>query len=127
MMAIPSVIKIQVFQKSLGGSVRKHKRIDTIFMFMFAPCINSIKNTFIVPTDAHYYKIIELLKQFKIITLSPTCFSSRRNQQQGAVPCLAKITKYGFSVFVGIDVVNVVAAYQTVVQACGVAKQRTAP
>ena len=25
-------------------------------LFMFAPCINSIKNTFIIPTDAHYYK-----------------------------------------------------------------------
>jgi len=32
---------------------------------MFAPCINSIKNTFIVPTDAHYYKIIEILEQYK--------------------------------------------------------------
>ena len=32
--------------------------------FMFAPCINSIKNTFIVPSDAHYYKIREMLKQF---------------------------------------------------------------
>jgi hypothetical protein len=42
---------------------------------MFAPCINSIKNTFIVPTDAHYY-IIEILKQFKSITLAPTCFGS---------------------------------------------------
>ena len=33
-------------------------------IFMFAPCINSIKNTFIVPTDAHYYKTTEMLKQF---------------------------------------------------------------
>jgi hypothetical protein len=32
---------------------------------MFAPCINSIKTLFIVPTDAHYYKIVEMLKQFK--------------------------------------------------------------
>jgi len=31
---------------------------------MFAPYINSIKNTFIVPTDVHYYKIMEMLKQF---------------------------------------------------------------
>ena len=31
---------------------------------MFAPCINSIKNTFIIQTDAHYYKITEMLKQF---------------------------------------------------------------
>ena len=48
------------------------------------------KNTFIVPTDAHYYKIIEMLKQFKITTLALTCFGSRRNHHQGAVLCLAK-------------------------------------
>jgi Mg2+/citrate symporter len=30
---------------------------------MFAPHINSIKNTFIVPNDAHYYKITEMLKE----------------------------------------------------------------
>jgi hypothetical protein len=60
-----------------------------------------------------------MLKQFKIITLAPTCFGSRRNHHQGAVLYLAKTTKYGFSVLVGIDAVNVMAAYQPVVQACG--------
>jgi hypothetical protein len=85
---------------------------------MFAPCTNSIKTLFIVPADAHYYKIIEILKQFKIITLSQTCFSSRRNHHQGKVLCFAKTTKYGLSVLVGIDVVSVMAVYQPVVQAC---------
>jgi hypothetical protein len=47
------------------------------------------KTLYIVPTDAHYYKIIEILKQFKIITLTPTYFGSRRNHNQGAVLCLA--------------------------------------
>ena len=61
---------------------------------MFAPCINSVKTLFIVPTDAHYYKIIEMLKQFKIIILAPACFGSRRNHHQGAVLCLAKTTKW---------------------------------
>jgi hypothetical protein len=65
-------------------------------IFIFAPCINSIKNTFIFPTDAHYYKIIEILTQFKIMTLAPTCFGSRRNHHQGAVLCLAKTTKWFF-------------------------------
>jgi len=51
------------------------------------------KSLFIVPTDAHYYKIIEILKQFKIIILAPTYFGSRRNHHQGAVLCLAKTTK----------------------------------
>ena len=60
-----------------------------------------------------------MLKKFKIITLAPTCFVSRRNHHQGAVLCLNKTTKYGFSVLVGIDVVKVMAAYQPVVQACG--------
>ena len=61
-------------------------------IFMFAPCISSIKT----PTDAHYYKIIEMLKQFKIIILAPTCFSSRRNHHQGAVLCLDKTTNMVF-------------------------------
>jgi hypothetical protein len=77
-----------------------------------------IKNTFIVPTDAHYYKIIEMLKQFKIIILVSTFFGSCRNHHPGAVLCLAKTTEYGYFVFVGIDAVNVMAAHQSVVQAC---------
>jgi len=56
---------------------------------------------FIVPTDAHCYKNHRMLKQFKIITLAPTCFGSRRNHHQGAVLCLAKTTEYGFSVHSG--------------------------
>ena len=60
-----------------------------------------------------------MLKQFKIITLAPTCFGSCRNHHQGAVQCLAKTTKYGFSVIIGIDVDKVMAAYQPVAQACG--------
>jgi hypothetical protein len=59
-----------------------------------------------------------MLKQFKIIILAPTCFGSRRNHHQGAVLCLGKTTKF-FSVLVGIDAVNVMAAYQPVVRACG--------
>jgi len=60
---------------------------------MSAPCINSIKTLFIVPTDAHYYKNRRMLKQFKIkiITLDPTCFGSRRNHHQGAVLCTAHL------------------------------------
>ena len=76
------------------------------------------KTLFIVPTEAHYSKNDRMLKQFKIITLAPTCFGSRRNHHQGAVLCLAKTTNYGFSVLVGIDIVSVMAAYQPVVQAC---------
>jgi hypothetical protein len=54
------------------------------------------KTLFIVPTDAYYYKIIEMLEQFKIIILAPTCFGSRWNHHQGAVLCLAKTTKWFF-------------------------------
>jgi hypothetical protein len=52
--------------------------------------IRASKTLFVVPTDAHYYKITEILKQFKIITLAPTCFVSLTNHHQGAVLCLAK-------------------------------------
>jgi hypothetical protein len=52
------------------------------------------------------------------MTLAPTCFGSHRNHHQGAVLCLAKTTNMVFTVLVGIDAVNVIAAYQPVVQAC---------
>jgi hypothetical protein len=35
-------------------------------IFVFAPCVNSIKILFIVPTDTHYYKILEMLKHLKL-------------------------------------------------------------
>ena len=70
-------------------------QINDLF-FMFAPFIKSIKALFIIPTDAHYYKIIEMLKKMlktiKIPTIAPTCFGSRRNHHQGAISCLAKTT-----------------------------------
>jgi hypothetical protein len=53
-----------------------------------------------------------MFKQFKIIILAPTCFGSRRNHHQGAVLCLAKTTKYGFSMLLGTNAVNVMAAYK---------------
>jgi hypothetical protein len=76
------------------------------------------KHFYILPTDAHYYKIIEMLRQFKGIILSPTCFGSRRNHHQGSVVCVAKTTKW-FFVLVVIDAVNVMAAFQPVALACG--------
>jgi hypothetical protein len=54
------------------------------------------KTLFIIPTDAYYYKPVEMLKQFKVITLAPKCFGSRRNHHQGAVLCLAKTTDMVF-------------------------------
>jgi hypothetical protein len=46
------------------------------------------------------------------MTFPPTCFGSRMNHHQGAVLCLAKTTSVFFVVLIGIDVVNVMAAYQ---------------
>jgi hypothetical protein len=54
--------------------------------------INSIKSLFIIPTDAHNYKIIGMSKTNKIPTVGPTCFGSRRSHHQGAISCLAKTT-----------------------------------
>jgi len=60
-----------------------------------------------------------MLKQFKIITLAPTCSGSCRNHHQGAVLSFAKTTEYSFSVLIGIEAVNVMVAYQPVMQALG--------
>ena len=62
-----------------------------IVFFMFSTCINSIEALFIIPTDAHNYKIIGMLKTIKIPTIPPTCFGSRRNHQE-SISCLAKTT-----------------------------------
>ena len=78
-----------------------------------------MKTLFITPTDAHYYKIIEMLKHFKIIKLVPTCFGSTQEPSSGSSPVLSSHYKYVFSVFVGIDVVNFMAAYEPVLRACG--------
>jgi len=50
------------------------------------------KHLFIIPTDAHNYKITGMLKTVKIPTITPTCFGSRRNHHQRNIPCLAKTT-----------------------------------
>jgi hypothetical protein len=44
------------------------------------------------------------------MTLAATCFGSHRNHPQGAVQYLAQNYKYGPTVLVGMDVVNVMAA-----------------
>ena len=54
----------------LYGSVGKevfvaYFKILSGFFSMFAPCINSIKALFIIPTDSHNYKITGMLKQLK--------------------------------------------------------------
>jgi hypothetical protein len=101
---------------------------------MFAPCINSKKTLFIIPTDAHYYKSVKMLKQFKVITLAPTCFSSSRNHYQGAVLCLATTTDMVFSVLVDMDSVNAMASLTESISTSTekplsvvLAKHRTAP
>jgi hypothetical protein len=53
----------------------------------------SSKHFFIIPTDAHNYMTIGMLKTIiKIPTIAPICFGSRRNHHQGAISCLAKTT-----------------------------------
>jgi len=55
---------------------------------MFAPCINSIKNTFIFPTDAHYYTNHRMLKQFKTDTCSDI-FRFTQEPSSGSSPMLS--------------------------------------
>jgi hypothetical protein len=45
-------------------------------VFMFVPCINSIKPLLLFHNDAHNHKITGILKQLKIPTVAPTCFGS---------------------------------------------------
>ena len=50
---------------------------------MVIQCINYI-NHFIIPTNAHNVKNVELLKHIKIMEAASTCFGLQRNHHQGA-------------------------------------------
>jgi hypothetical protein len=45
---------------------------------------------------------------------TPTCFGSHRNHPQGAVQYLAKNYRYGSTAFIGMGVVSVMAACESV-------------
>jgi len=47
-----------------------------------------IKNTFIIPTDAHYYKNHGILKQFKIINTCSDIFRFTQEPSSGSSPVL---------------------------------------
>jgi len=78
--------------------VKGKNRIERCFSSYLHRASIVSKTLFVVPTDAHYYKIIEMLKQYQIITLAPTCFGSRRNHHQGAVLYVANTTEWVFRV-----------------------------
>jgi hypothetical protein len=85
---------------------------------MFAPCINSIKALFIIPTDAHSYKITGILKQLKFrLSLRHVSVHAGTVIREPFF-FLAKTTVW-FYILVDYDVVNVMAAYQPVVRVCG--------
>ena len=44
--------------------------------------LSFLRTLFIIPTDAHNYKIIGMLKTIKIPTTAPICFGSSRNHQR---------------------------------------------
>jgi hypothetical protein len=46
----------EIIKNVLSRSLEKYVYQTILADFMFAPCINSIKSTFIIPTDAHNYK-----------------------------------------------------------------------
>jgi len=57
---------------------------------MFAPFINSIKNTFIIPTDAHYYTNHRMLKQFKkLYNTWSDMFQFTQEPSSGSSPVLS--------------------------------------
>jgi hypothetical protein len=55
---------MNICQECRSGEEIKHAN-TILVVFMFAPCINSIKALFINPTDAQNYKITGMLKQLK--------------------------------------------------------------
>jgi hypothetical protein len=60
-----------------------------VINFMLSPCINSIKNTFFLPTDTHCYKIIEMLKQYKNYNICSDMFRFTQEPSSGSSPVLS--------------------------------------
>jgi hypothetical protein len=69
-----------------------YSRLLEISKFMFTIS----KTLFIVPTDTHYYKIIEMLKQYKNYNTCSDMFRFTQERSSGAVLCLAKTTECFF-------------------------------
>jgi hypothetical protein len=65
-----------IFQLTLAQLAKKNPVLCRNPRYYFQ-VHNNPKTLFIIATDAHYYKFVEMLKQFKVITLAPTCFGSR--------------------------------------------------
>ena len=51
---------------------------------MFHLNVSNLNQTLYCPTNAYNVKNVELLKEFKIMAASPTCFGLQGNHQQGA-------------------------------------------
>ena len=68
-------------------------------LYGFTVYIGSIKS-FICPTNAHinYFKIIEVLKTFKITTLAPTCFGLHK-YHHGSPVCASPKLLYWFQLY----------------------------
>jgi hypothetical protein len=76
------------------------------------------KALFIIPTDAHNYKITGILKQLKFrLSLRHVSVHAGTIIRETFL-CLAKTTVW-FYILVDYDVINVMAVYQPVVQVCG--------
>ena len=68
----------------LGFSERSlHLYCFTVITYEFIS-ETTFNSQFIVPTNAHSVKYVELLKHIKIMEAAPTCFGLQRNHQQGA-------------------------------------------
>ena len=106
-------VQIQIIMKNMWdcegrqGQFRTSYKYEIHEHFSLSQLIHSI------------IKVIEFLKLFKIIAFALTYFGSGGNHHQGAVLCLAKTAKYGESMLVDMDVVNILATCQPVVQAYG--------
>jgi hypothetical protein len=77
--------------------------ITQVDLNLCAVNISRIKILFTVPTVAHYYEIVEMLKQFKKYDICSDMFRFTQEASSGSSPVLSENYSYGFTVLVGID------------------------
>jgi len=70
----------------------RKRQLDVLILHICTMHVDSIKSV-ICPTNSHnYYKIVKLLKSFKIIIVAPACFGLHKPSSGSYNLCFAKVT-----------------------------------
>ena len=70
-----------------------------------------IDNARVIYRKIRYYKIVKLLKSFKIVIVAPTCFGLHKPSSGSSQPVLRRSYNVDFGYILLYEVIGTVAAY----------------